>query len=165
MTKGYFLCKGDKTSCGGEILSGDFLIKWHGRAAAREGDKVTCGKHSGIYTIVGGISNMNLTGQPLAGTLDSRSSCPCRAQLLPATHVDTYLKEDIPVAPAQPYGGQLVFHCRTTGEPVSDFAYSLQVGNQEINGVTDHSGESQYFRTQRSEEIRINYLIQTRIGI
>ncbi len=52
MAIGYFLLVGDKTTCGGQIITGDHTMTFNGRATAREGDKVTCGKHPGTYTIV-----------------------------------------------------------------------------------------------------------------
>ncbi|WP_353241623.1 PAAR domain-containing protein [Providencia sp.] len=53
MATGYFLRVGDKTTCGGQILTGDNTMQWYGAAGAREGDRVTCGKHSGLYYILG----------------------------------------------------------------------------------------------------------------
>ncbi|MGG4673615.1 PAAR domain-containing protein [Providencia sp. Me1] len=53
-----FLRVGDKTTCGGQILTGDNTFIFYGASAAREGDMVTCGKHSGTYQIFGGISNL-----------------------------------------------------------------------------------------------------------
>ncbi|MDF7675143.1 PAAR domain-containing protein [Neisseriaceae bacterium ESL0693] len=166
MAQGYFLCRGDRTSCGGEILEGDPIIQWHGRPAAREGDKVTCGKHGGVYQITGGVSNMtSINGKRIAGTLDSRSTCPCHAQLLSATRADTYHKQERPVEPVKNYGRRLTFQCAHKQEPLEYFVYSLQVGNQEIKGVTSNSGESKYIDTRQPEEIKVNYLIQTEVGI
>ncbi|MCE1848690.1 PAAR domain-containing protein, partial [Enterobacter hormaechei] len=71
MAIGYFLLVGDKTTCGGQIITGDHTMTFNGRATAREGDKVTCGKHPGSYTIVGGVSDVFDMGRKLAGTLDS----------------------------------------------------------------------------------------------
>ncbi|WP_445262021.1 PAAR domain-containing protein [Pseudomonas sp. EL_65y_Pfl1_R83] len=47
MTEGYFIGLGDKTTCGGEVLDGDPRIDIHGLLHAREGDRVSCGKHAG----------------------------------------------------------------------------------------------------------------------
>ncbi|KOY60780.1 hypothetical protein AM629_17475 [Photorhabdus heterorhabditis] len=38
----YFLLVGDKTTCGGQIITGDQTMTFNGRATARKGDKVTC---------------------------------------------------------------------------------------------------------------------------
>ncbi|MDE9556488.1 DUF3289 family protein [Xenorhabdus bovienii] len=79
MAKGHFLTVGDKTECGGQILSGTRNITFYGHQAAVEGSAVTCGRHSGTYLIAGGVSSFFDAGTRLAGTLDSLSTCPCRA--------------------------------------------------------------------------------------
>jgi hypothetical protein len=61
-----------------------------GFAHAREGDPVSCGKNDETYEIVGGISYMNSHGGLFAGSLDSRSSCPCKAGLYPSFTTATY---------------------------------------------------------------------------
>ncbi|MDD9341335.1 MAG: DUF4225 domain-containing protein [Providencia heimbachae] len=96
MAIGYFLRIGDKTTCGGQILTGDNTFQFYGASAARQGDIVTCGKHSGTYNILGGISNVWGNGRMMAGTLDSFSSCPCKARLINSIQ-DSYAKEDEPV--------------------------------------------------------------------
>ncbi|MEK9498475.1 S-type pyocin domain-containing protein [Photorhabdus sp. P32] len=93
MAIGYFLLVGDKTTCGGQIITGDHTMTFNGRATAREGDKVTCGKHPGTYTIVGGVSDVFDMGRKLAGTLDSVSTCPCRARFI-NSEMDSYEKQD-----------------------------------------------------------------------
>ncbi|EPI2105750.1 DUF4225 domain-containing protein [Providencia rettgeri] len=99
MAIGYFLRVGDKTTCGGQILTGDNTFIFHGRSAARQGDLVTCGKHSGTYNILGGVSNVWGNGRMMAGTLDSFSSCPCKARLINSI-TDCYSKEDEPMSRA-----------------------------------------------------------------
>ncbi|MDD9339991.1 MAG: DUF4225 domain-containing protein [Providencia heimbachae] len=96
MAMGYFLRVGDKTTCGGQILTGDNTFQFYGASAARQGDIVTCGKHSGTYNILGGISNVWGNGRMMAGILDSFSSCPCKARLINSIQ-DSYAKEDEPV--------------------------------------------------------------------
>ncbi|MCE1914926.1 PAAR domain-containing protein, partial [Enterobacter hormaechei] len=86
---------GDKTTCGGQIITGDHTMTFNGRATAREGDKVTCGKHPGSYTIVGGVSDVFDMGRKLAGTLDSVSTCPCRARFI-NSEMDSYEKQEQP---------------------------------------------------------------------
>ncbi|MCE1914839.1 PAAR domain-containing protein, partial [Enterobacter hormaechei] len=93
MAIGYFLLVGDKTTCGGQIITGDHTMTFNGRATAREGDKVTCGKHPGTYVIVGGVSDVFDMGRKLAGTLDSVSTCPCRARFI-NSEMDSYEKQD-----------------------------------------------------------------------
>jgi uncharacterized Zn-binding protein involved in type VI secretion len=84
MAKGYFIRKGDKTTCGGEVLEADTRVMMFGFAHARAGDPVSCGKNDETYKIVGGISSFDSHGRLAAGSLDSRSSCPCKAGLLPS---------------------------------------------------------------------------------
>ncbi|WP_256590854.1 MULTISPECIES: PAAR domain-containing protein [unclassified Pseudomonas] len=93
MTKGYFIGKDDKTACGGKVLDGDTHAIMHGVARAHEGDRVTCGKDGKTYTIVGGIPYMTSNGRAVAGTLDSRSGCPCKAELIPSVFSAGYRTE------------------------------------------------------------------------
>lgn len=76
MAIGYFLRVGDKTTCGGQILTGDNTMQWYGVAGAHEGDMVSCGKHSGRFYIIGGCQSVWDEGRKVAGTLESISSCP-----------------------------------------------------------------------------------------
>ena len=96
MSKGYYIGLNDKTTCGGTVLDGDTRIMMYGIAHAKEGDRVTCGKSEGIYQIVGGISHMISHGKAMAGTLDSRSGCPCKAQLIPSVFTASYRNEASP---------------------------------------------------------------------
>jgi uncharacterized Zn-binding protein involved in type VI secretion len=90
MAHGYFIGKGDKTSCGGEVLEGNPGVLLSGRAQAREGDKVTCGQDGQVYLIVGGVAHFNSDGRRAAGTLDSLSGCPCKALLIPQVFSAVY---------------------------------------------------------------------------
>lgn len=92
MAKGNYLVRGDKTTCGGVITEGCEDHCLFGQAIAREGDKVTCGQHPGMYNIVGGIANDSVHGRKMAGTLDSKSSCPCQARFIASILDDTYEK-------------------------------------------------------------------------
>ncbi len=56
---------------------------------ACEGHKVTCGKHPGHYRICGGLDSDEIHGKRVAGTLHSRSSCPCKSRFIPSID-DTY---------------------------------------------------------------------------
>lgn len=96
MSDGYFIGLGDKTTCGGRVLDGDPRINLYGLLHACEGDRVTCGKHGGTYKILGGISHMESHGRLMAGTLDSFSSCPCQAKLIPSVSTATYSNEGYP---------------------------------------------------------------------
>jgi hypothetical protein len=68
----------------------------YGVAHARDGDRVTCGKDGKTYNIVGGISHMISHGKHVAGTLDSYSNCPCKAQLIPSVFTASYRNEPRP---------------------------------------------------------------------
>ncbi|WP_241667765.1 polymorphic toxin type 44 domain-containing protein [Pseudomonas sp. Sample_24] len=94
MNEGHFIGQHDKTTCGGTVLDGDTSFMWYGIAHALEGDRVTCGKDGNTYQIVGGISHMISHGKAMAGTLDSHSNCPCRAQLIPSVVTASYRNED-----------------------------------------------------------------------
>ncbi|WP_101506667.1 PAAR domain-containing protein [Erwinia sp. B116] len=91
MSEGYFLRIGDSSTCGGKILTGDMTFLWDGIAAAREGDRVTCGKYPGIYKIVMGVGEVLDEGGKLAGSFESFSSCPCCARFIPSVQ-DCYCK-------------------------------------------------------------------------
>ncbi|MTH48852.1 PAAR domain-containing protein [Intestinirhabdus alba] len=90
MSRGNYLVVGDKTSCGGVIVEGDVTQTIMGKAAAREGDKVTCGKFPGVFYISGGMVNDMVNGRKMAGTLESRSTCPCQSRFIPSMLNDTY---------------------------------------------------------------------------
>ena len=92
MSKGYYIGLGDQTTCGGKVLDGDARNRMNGIARAREGDPVSCGKDGETYRIVGGISGMTSNGRRNAGSLDSVSSCPCNAKLIPSLRSATYRK-------------------------------------------------------------------------
>lgn len=97
MTTGFFLYHLDKTICGGRILSGAsddaYEIGGIERQQVRAGDPVTCGKHEGRFRVCGGMGDTYEVGGELkewAGSLDSYSSCPCRARFVPTVFSHTY---------------------------------------------------------------------------
>ncbi|MBW1253946.1 phospholipase effector Tle1 domain-containing protein [Pantoea allii] len=97
MTTGFYLYHLDKTTCGGRILSGasddTYEIGGIERQQVREGDPVTCGKHEGRFRVCGGMGDSYEVGDELkewAGSLDSYSSCPCRARFIPSVQTHTY---------------------------------------------------------------------------
>lgn len=93
MAKGYFIRKDDKTTCGGKVLEADTHIMMFGFAHARDGDRVSCGKDNKTYVISGGVSYIISNGRRVAGSLDSFSSCPCRAGLIPSQDTAEYQSE------------------------------------------------------------------------
>ncbi|WP_247649082.1 S-type pyocin domain-containing protein [Enterobacter bugandensis] len=80
----------DLTTCGGRVLEGTPNRRTNGTSVARMGDRVTCGKDGNIYRIVGGIGWIKTDGRLVAGSLDSFSSCPCNAKIIPQITVQTY---------------------------------------------------------------------------
>lgn len=88
--KGNYLFRGDKTVCGGRIIEGCPDHQHFDKDMACEGHKVTCGKHAGHYRIVGGLENDDIHGKRVAGTLHSRSSCPCKSRFIPSNFEDDY---------------------------------------------------------------------------
>lgn len=98
MTIGIVLCQGDRTTCGGKIRVGSAHGVNFGRPQAMEGDPVTCGKDGKTYKIIGGISfyRSGSDNKWIAGSLDSYSSCPCKAKILPSNSYPMYTKEESP---------------------------------------------------------------------
>lgn len=90
MAKGYILHMYDPTTCDGRVLEGTPNRRTNGISVARMGDRVTCGKDGNTYRIVGGIGWIKTDGRLVAGTLDSFSSCPCNAKIIPQITVQTY---------------------------------------------------------------------------
>ncbi|WP_460117795.1 PAAR domain-containing protein [Pseudomonas sp. S2_C03] len=93
MNEGYFIGKGDKTTCGGVVMDGNSRINMHGLLQSFEGDRVSCGVDGQTYGIVGGIPFMSGNGRRMAGTLHSASNCPCKAQLVPSLTAASYRTE------------------------------------------------------------------------
>jgi type VI secretion system secreted protein VgrG len=94
MATGHYIGIGDETSCGGRVLQGENWINWDGVIHSREGDQVSCGIDGKIYRIAGGIRHFTSDGIPVAGTLDSYSTCPCQARLIPSVLSATYTVDD-----------------------------------------------------------------------
>ena len=90
MRLGYFIRLGDKTSCGGTVLGGERKVTLLGVPRSREGDRVSCGKSTGEFHIVGGVDQLKSNGRRVAGSLDSTSSCQCNALLIPSSFSTQY---------------------------------------------------------------------------
>lgn len=69
------ICVGDKTSCGGNVISGSPFTDVRGRAVARKGDRISC-KYN--CTIINGNEAEIIDGAPMAlhGSQTSRG-CTC----------------------------------------------------------------------------------------
>lgn len=123
MAIGYFIRFGDKTSCGGRVLGASSNITHHGLNVARMYDPVSCGKNPGIFRISGGIPNYTAYGTPCAGTLNSISSCPCRAKIFASEFSSVYeFIEKPPLQHAQSVKSPNHLSNYTTGEQ-SDSVY------------------------------------------
>lgn len=85
MSLGYWIVQGDKTTCGGLVLQGHPNgALFAGNRQATQGCAVSCGKHAGKYSILGGHPGELIHGTFAASTLYSRSSCPCKAVFIPS---------------------------------------------------------------------------------
>ena len=155
MATGHFIRDGDKTYCGGKVLAGNRGTVMNGMPHAREGDPVTCGKDGKVYEIVGGVNIIISNGKRPAGTLDSVSTCPCRARFISSLK-HTYEKADKPsvqvpppransAVPAQPpevekYARSFAITNSETGQPLSHRQFVALVDGRETSGVTDARG-------------------------
>jgi len=83
---GYWIVKGDRTSCGGVVLNGrpERKIGKNNSYVAVNGSPVSCGKHPGTYSVGGGHPGDIIHGCYAASTLYSRSTCPCKAFFVPS---------------------------------------------------------------------------------
>ncbi|MDB6141772.1 MAG: hypothetical protein JWP80_816 [Pseudomonas sp.] len=154
MTIGYFIGKGDKTTCGGEVLDGDDRVIMYGLLHAREWDRVSCGKDGKIYQIIGGISFIDSHGKLVAGTLDSVSGCPCGAELIPSVFTASYRNEEenpaqqtgrawapsaAPVF-AKSFDRSFAIINSHTGQPLTNRTYIALVDGRRKVGRTDANG-------------------------
>ncbi|CCP03317.1 hypothetical protein BN439_2262 [Erwinia amylovora Ea644] len=110
MTTGYWIVKGDKTSCGGTVKEGLAKRSLANNPVAVNGSKVSCGIHPGSYSVGGGHPGEIVHGQYVASTLYSRSTCPYRAFFIPsqtwASH-GLYQGDPLPVVvPSSPTAAQ-----------------------------------------------------------
>lgn len=141
MNEGHFIGLGDKTTCGGTVLDGDPRVNIYGLLHAREGDRVTCGKHEGIYKILGGISHIESHGKLVVGTLDSFSSCPCHAKLIPSVYTATYSNESDPSQST-----------RRTAEPASSSVHNRSAAPQQSAYVPSRNVSPPAFKGPVGEE-------------
>lgn len=86
MSLGYWIVKGDKTSCGGVVLDGhpDYKVGPNQLKVAVAGSPVSCGKHPGTYCVSGEHPGDVVNGLFAASTLYSQSTCPCKALFIPS---------------------------------------------------------------------------------
>lgn len=100
MSTGYFLRKYDRTTCGGVIYPSQDKFKILGLPVARAGDSVTCGKDGNVYQIMGSVPKMSYKGIGLAGSIHSKSTCPCMSELLPSCEKAKYSTDHMVLSPS-----------------------------------------------------------------
>uniref|UniRef100_A0A9X8VGX6 PAAR domain-containing protein n=1 Tax=Serratia marcescens TaxID=615 RepID=A0A9X8VGX6_SERMA len=100
MSTGYFLRKYDRTTCGGAIFPSQDKFNILGLPVVRAGDSVTCGKDGKVYQIMGSVPKMAYKGIGLAGSIHSKSTCPCMAELLPSCVKAKYSTDHMVLSPS-----------------------------------------------------------------
>jgi uncharacterized Zn-binding protein involved in type VI secretion len=163
VSKGYYIGLDDKTTCGGKVLDGDTRIMMYGIAHARDGDRVTCGKDGKTYKIVGGISHMISHGKAMAGTLDSHSGCPCKAQLIPSVFTASYRNKASPARQASSAAGSPTTQAEsgfTTKSGVADPKLAEKVaaplGNLHGGGACNHPDQMEELAAYIAGEMNRN---------
>ena len=141
MNEGHFIGLKDMTTCGGVVLDGDIRIMLYGLAHAREGDRVTCGKDGKTYRIVGGVAHIVSHGKPLAGTLDSFSNCPCKAQLIPSVFTATYERQVDP-APGATLGTAQPTTPPATRHSIAPRPSGITPSSNPVPGISPDAGQA-----------------------
>lgn len=114
MATGYWIVRGDKTSCGGMVLEGSPNKIFAGHPVALQGGKVSCGKYPGAYHVRGGHPGDIVQGVPTASTLYSRSTCPCKAAFIPSQTwaIHGSYQESVPRAAASSQAQEVEQHAQ-----------------------------------------------------
>ncbi|WP_296240719.1 PAAR domain-containing protein [uncultured Enterobacter sp.] len=129
MSIGFWVVKGDKTTCGGSVLTGHPKGKQIGPNLNRQatvGCQVSCGKHPGTYSVAGGYPGEYIHGQLAASTLYSRSTCPCKSFFI-ATH--TFMKHGPYQAPVKAVSAPVT--AKAVSEPVQEPEQHAQVAKKQ----------------------------------
>lgn len=127
MSIGFWVVKGDKTTCGGSVLTGHPKGKQIGPNLNRQatvGCQVSCGKHPGIYSVAGGYPGEYIHGQLAASTLYSRSTCPCKSFFI-ATH--TFMRHGPYQVPVKATSAPVA--TKAVSDPVQEPEQHAQVAN------------------------------------
>lgn len=130
MSIGFWVVKGDKTTCGGSVLTGHPKGKQIGPNLNRQatvGCQVSCGKHPGTYSVAGGYPGEYIHGQLAASTLYSRSTCPCKSFFI-ATH--TFMKHGPYQAPVKAVSAPAVA-AKAVSEPAQEPEQHAQVAKKQ----------------------------------
>lgn len=124
MAIGYWIVKGDKTSCGGLVHEGMPERQFAGNPVAVNGSKVSCGKHSGMYSVGGAHPGESVHGHYVASTLYSRSTCPCKAFFIPSQTWASHGPYQVNAVKAAPVAYSTVAepeqHAQTAKKPTQD---------------------------------------------
>lgn len=155
MAIGHYIRRGDRTTCGGVVLEGHPSFSMHGVPVARAGDKVTCGKDGQRYVIAGGFQHFMIS-EGVAGTLDSVSTCPCRARLIHSLPSATYQSDrgsakavsaaassipiSHPISAARVFEKSFAITDSETGLPLVDRKYIALIDGRRVEGLTDANG-------------------------
>lgn len=102
MGRAYFLIVGDKTTCGGTIVTGCANHIINGQPTACEGDHYICGSDKQLYQIVGGQPGYFIHGRSAAGTAHSVGTCLCRCRFINSYIYASYDYESKIVSAPQP---------------------------------------------------------------
>jgi uncharacterized Zn-binding protein involved in type VI secretion len=102
MGYGFFLVIGDKTTCGGKIVSGCIEHTIHGQPTACEGDQYICGVDKKLYQIVGGQPGYFIHDRRAAGTAHSVGMCPCKCRFIHSHSGMTYDYESMAINTSKP---------------------------------------------------------------
>jgi len=167
---------GDRTSHGGQVISGDPVATIGGKPIARVGDKVSCPRCKRVSTIVTSRDpTVTFHGQAAAFDQDRTD---CGAVLLSHHNNHAGLGEEPysgdaaasnspaaadspPVAPVlndvPRYQKHFVLVNETTNEPMGGVNYAISTGEgNEYRGKTDAQGRTQVVWTQHPEKITVS---------
>ncbi|HAN9481576.1 TPA: PAAR domain-containing protein [Escherichia coli] len=170
MGTGYFLVRGDKTTCGGKIIEGADDHTIMGIPQARDMDRVTCGRYPGMFIIVGGVPETDIHGRLMAGSLDNQSSCPCKARFIASMMDDTYETDDGGSEPEQ--HAQSARKNLTSGNPDKKYSHQIKLqhgennvsvqdipyvfilnNNMSLSGKTNQDGETERIYTDTAQKV------------
>lgn len=129
MATGFWVVQGDKTTCGGSVLTGHPKGKKIGPNQNRQatvGCQVSCGKHPGKYSVAGGYPGEYIHGQLAASTIYSRSTCPCKAFFIP-TH--TFMRHGPYQAPVKATSAPV--ETKAVSEPIQEPEQHAQVAKKQ----------------------------------
>lgn len=167
MGRGYFLVRGDLTTCGGRIIEGADDHTIMGIPQARDMDRVTCGRYPGMFIIVGGVPQTDIHGRLMAGTLDSKSSCPCQSRFIASMMDDVYeadmkdgireVKQPKPLteedfSQGKVYGRKIIVLDYENEKPVQGLKVKVKTNSGEYNYFSDDNGRVNTFITENEDE-------------